>query len=88
MLAKKESELLGKLSLVNCRSIREKVSYFLSQQAAAHQSMSFDIEFSRQDLADFLCVDRSALSKVLSEMKREGLIDYHRNHFELRREAP
>lgn len=88
LLAKKESELLGKLSLINCRSIREKVSFFLSQKAAVHQSTSFDIEFSRQDMADFLCVDRSALSKELSRMKKEGLIDYHRNHFELRREAP
>ena len=86
-LAKNESELIGKLSLINCRTIREKVFYFLSQKAAVHRSRSFDIEFSRQDLADFLSVDRSALSKVLSEMKREGLIDYHKNHFELKREA-
>lgn len=88
LLAKKESELLGKLSLVNCRSIREKVSAFLAQRAAAQHSTSIEIEFSRQDMADFLCVDRSALSKELSRMKRDGLIDYHHNHFELRREAP
>lgn len=83
-LARKENELIGKLSLIHCRTTREKVSFFLSQKAIAHHSNSFDIEFSRQDLADFLSVDRSALSKELSRMKRDGLIDYHRNHFEIK----
>lgn len=83
-MAKKETDLLGKLSLIHCRTTREKVSFFLSQKALVHHSNSFDIEFSRQDLADFLSVDRSALSKELSRMKRDGLIDYYRNHFELK----
>lgn len=86
-LARKETELLGKLSLIHCRSTREKVSFFLSQEAALHRSKSFDIELSRQDMADFLSVDRSALSKELSRMKQEGLIDYHLNHFEIKEAA-
>lgn len=84
-LVSKETELLGKLSLINCKTIREKVLVFLAQQAEHHCSDCFEIEFSRQDMADFLSIDRSALSKELANMKRDGLIDYCRNHFELKK---
>lgn len=84
-LVSKETELLGKLSLINCKTIREKVLVFLAQQAEQHHSDCFEIEFSRQDMADFLSIDRSALSKELANMKRDGLIDYYRNRFELKK---
>ena len=46
-------------------------------------SRHFTIPFNRQELADFLSVDRSALSSELSRMRKEGLIDFHKNHFVL-----
>ena len=83
-LALKNVAILNKISLINCRSTREKVSLFLSRKAAVCRSNSFDIEFSRQEMADFLSVDRCALSKELARMKRDGLIEYDRSHFELK----
>lgn len=47
------------------------------------QSSTFDISFTRQQLADYLSVDRSAMSSELSKMQRDGLIRYNLNHIEL-----
>ena len=80
----KNYALLKKISLVNRRSTREKVSLFLSQKAAQCRSSCFDIEFTRQEMADFLSVNRCALSKELARMQRDGLIEYDYNHFELK----
>jgi Mn-dependent DtxR family transcriptional regulator len=46
--------------------------------------LDLHIPFDRQQLADYLSVDRTALSKELSKMKEDGLIDYHKNHFVIR----
>ena len=47
------------------------------------KSSSFDIPFNRQELADYLSVDRSAMSAELSRMRDEGMIDFKKNHFTL-----
>lgn len=83
-LALKNAVLVQKIALINRRTIREKISLFLSRKAAACRSNSFNIEFSHQEMADFLSVDRCALSKELARMKRDGLIEYERSHFELK----
>ena len=49
--------------------------------------MSFDIPFDRQQLADYLCVERAAMSAELSKLKKEGLLTTYRNHFELKKKA-
>lgn len=56
---------------------------YLSDQAFKHKSQSFVIPFNRQEMADYLLVDRSALSNELSKMKAEGLIDFWKNQFTL-----
>lgn len=54
---------------------------YLSEQAYLCGRNSFKIPFDRQELADYLSVDRSAMSNELSKMRREGLIDYRKNNF-------
>ncbi|MCI6877896.1 MAG: helix-turn-helix domain-containing protein [Solobacterium sp.] len=49
--------------------------------------LSFDIPFDRQQLADYLCVERTAMSAELSKLKKEGLLTTYRNHFELKKKA-
>lgn len=66
------------------RTIRERLLSYLSEQAAMNGSPSFRIPFSRQQLADYLGVDRSALSNELSKMQKEGLISFRKNEFQLR----
>ena len=55
----------------------------LSAESIRQSSLSFDIPFDRQQLADFLCVERAAMSVELSKLQKEGLLVTKRNHFEL-----
>ena len=59
------------------------MSYF-SEQISAQDSNKITIPFGRQQLADYLNLDRSALSKELIKMKKDGLIEYHKNVFEIK----
>ena len=56
---------------------------YLMQQAKKAGSNGFDIPFDRQELADYLEVDRSGLSAEISKLKKEGMIDSQKNHFKL-----
>ena len=75
--------LSQKLCQSSFKKIRQKLSVYLSSVALKKETNEFDIPFNRQELADYLNVDRSALSKELMEMKKEGLLDYNKNHFSL-----
>ena len=59
------------------------MSYF-SAEAQRLGKYEFDIPFSRQQLADYLAVERSGLSLELGKMRDEGLLDFHKNHFGLK----
>ena len=54
---------------------------YLSAQALRAGKSEFDIPLDRQQLADYLAVERSAMSAELGKMKREGLLDFHKNQF-------
>lgn len=82
ILASKNILLSQKIEHVSKRTTREKLLVYLSDQAA-HGSGEFDIPFNRQELADYLCVDRSAMSNELAKMQREGILRFRRNHFRL-----
>lgn len=82
-IAGKNLLLSRKIALLSRRSTRDKLLSYLSEQALTKGSDSFSIPFSRQELADYLCVERSAMSATLSRLKREGAIDYHRNQFRI-----
>ena len=63
------------------RSIRDKILRFLSYCHNSNGSTEFDISMTREELASYLAVDRAALSRSLGELKKEGIIDFHKNHF-------
>lgn len=81
--ADKNLILLSKIEVVSRRNIREKILHFLELHKLKNQSNIFLIPYSRKDMADFLGVDRSALSRELSRLKDDGLIDYEKNTFKL-----
>ena len=83
ILSKENIELIQKIENVSQKTIRDKLLTYLSNEAQKRHSNSFDIHFNRQDLADYLNVDRSAMSFELSKLQKEGLIEYNKNHFEL-----
>ena len=83
-LAEKNLRLNEKITHLGQRSRRAKILSYLSAEAQRHGSAEFDIAFSRQQLADYLSVDRSGLSMELSRMQEEGLLEYRKNHFVLK----
>jgi CRP-like cAMP-binding protein len=68
---------------ISSRTIRGKVLSYLNSQSVKRGNNEFDIPFDRQQMADYLNVDRTALSKELSNMKKDKLIDFRKNHFRL-----
>ncbi|MGI6590795.1 MAG: Crp/Fnr family transcriptional regulator [Eggerthellaceae bacterium] len=84
LIAQKNLGLSDKISCQMPRTVRGKLLVFLSRQAQEANSSEFDIAFNRQQLADYLGVDRSVLSSELSKMQREGLLETKRSHFVLR----
>ncbi|MGD9559898.1 MAG: Crp/Fnr family transcriptional regulator [Oscillospiraceae bacterium] len=83
LLAQKNVSLTQKIEIITQRSTRKKLLAYLSRQAQAAHSHRFQIPFNRQELADYLAVDRSALSAELSKMQQEGILQYDKNHFQL-----
>ena len=83
VFARKNIILAEKIEHITKRTTREKLLSYLSMQAANSGSGSFAIPFNRQQLADYLSVERSALSAEMSKLKTDGIINYKKNHFEL-----
>ena len=82
-ISEKNRRLVQKLGHISKRSTREKLISYLSEEAKRQDSADLTIPFNRQQLADFLSVDRSAMSNELCRMRDEGLIRFEKNHFEL-----
>ncbi len=83
LLANKNQELMKKVEVVTKKTLREKILAYLSQQAQLQGKEYFEIPLGRAELADYLCADRSALTRELSNMKKEGRLDYDKNMFRL-----
>ena len=83
VLANKILILNDKITHVGKRTTRDKLLSYLSAVSIRQASLSFDIPFDRQQLADYLCIDRAAMSAEISKLQKEGLIKTNRNHFEL-----
>lgn len=81
--SQKNLHLSRRIFHTSSKSIRGRLLSYLSFQASQQKTLSFEIPFNRQQLADYLSVDRSAMSNELSKMQKDGLIEVHRNHFTL-----
>jgi CRP-like cAMP-binding protein len=83
ILAQKNVLMQAKMEHITKRTTKEKLLSYLMEQARQKNTKTFDIPYNRQELADYLSVERSALSAEMSKLKAEGVIDYRKNHFEL-----
>lgn len=81
--ARKNLILSGRSFHTAPKTIRGRVLSYLNSMSLQKKSTDFDIPFDRQQLADYLNLERSALSKELGKMQREGLIKCRKNHFRL-----
>lgn len=83
VISEKNRKLVRKLGYMSRRTTREKLIAYLSEEAKRQNSGAFSIPFNRQQLADFLSVDRSAMSNELCKLRDEGLIEFEKNRFRL-----
>ncbi|MGI6166649.1 MAG: Crp/Fnr family transcriptional regulator [Eubacteriales bacterium] len=83
VMARKNLMMDEKLTHLTQRTTREKLLSYLSSESRRQGSASFEIPYNRQQLADYLSVDRSAMSSELSRMRDEGLITFEKNRFRL-----
>lgn len=81
--AEKNIMITERMTFMSRRTTREKLLAYLSAESARQGSSEFSIPFDRQQLADYLCVDRSAMSAELCRLRDLGVLSFHRSHFEL-----
>lgn len=86
IIAEKNTALNNKIYYMSHRSIRERLEAYFEDMAEAAGSLKFVLPFNRSSLADYLCVDRSAMSRELGKMKKEGLIGIEKNTVTLARQ--
>ena len=82
-ISEKNRGLVQKLDYMSRRTTREKLLSYLSEEAKKQNSASITLPFNRQQLADYLSVDRSAMSNELCKMRDEGLLELEKNRFRL-----
>ena len=78
---------MEKLKLLSKKNIREKVLAYLHNQSIKAGSSYFDLPYNKTELANYLSVDRSALSTTLSKLREEGLIDFDKKHYHINNKA-
>lgn len=83
VLAEKNLMLTKKMEYISKRTTRDKLLSYLSAQSLKNQNASFEIPFNRQQLADYLSVDRSAMSNELCKLRDEGILAFQKNSFHL-----
>ncbi len=81
LIAKKNLMLNQKIEILSKRTTRAKLLCFFDMQRGA--AKKFTVPFNREEMAQYLCVDRSAMSNELCKMRDEGLIRFHKNAFEI-----
>ena len=87
-ISEKNRKLVQKLGHLSKRSTRAKLISYLSEESRRQNKSTFTIPFNRQQLADFLSVDRSAMSSELCKMRDEGLLSFEKNRFTLTESSP
>ncbi len=87
MISEKAVDLSERVEVLSQRTIREKLTCFFLQMAGRQKSESFTLPFTMVDLADYLSIDRSAMTRELKRMKEDGMIEINRRNIRLHIEA-
>lgn len=81
VMAEANQMLMRKIEHTSQHSTKDKLLSYLSDESRRQKSRSFEIPFNRQQLADYLNVDRSAMSSALGKLRDEGILEFDRNRF-------
>lgn len=83
IISQKNMLLNQKIDILSRRNLRDKLMAYFLLQIDIHKKNQFEIPFSRSQLADYLCVDRSAMSRELGKMRDEGILEFNKNRFRI-----
>ena len=83
MLADKNLVLNNRLELISKKTTRAKLTSYLLHTMGAELKSNVSIPYNRNQLAEYLGVNRSAMSKELCAMRAEGILDFRKNNFEI-----
>jgi len=83
IISQKNMLLNQKIDILSRRNLRDKLMAYFMLQMENLRKNEFEIPFSRSGLADYLCVDRSAMSRELGKMRDEGILEFHKNWFRI-----
>lgn len=83
LMSEKTQALSEHLEILSRRTTREKLTAYFSMLAAKNKSLYFTLPFSQTSLADYICVDRSAMVRELKRMSDEGMIEIERRNVKL-----
>lgn len=86
IMAEKNALLISKIDILSKKTLREKITAYLLNEASNHNAKYFTIPMGRVQLAEYLNADRSALTRELNLMQEEGLIDFEKNTFRILKE--
>ena len=85
-MVEKNTELMERIEIISRKTIKEKILVYLKSQTMQSDSKYITIPFGRIELAQYLCVNRSALTRELAQMKKDGIIDFEKNTFRILKE--
>ena len=83
LLAERALAMNDRIQILSKLTLRKKLIAFFTNASRKAGSRTFSVSMNRDDMADYMGTNRSALSRELAEMKREGILDYYRNSFQL-----
>ncbi len=83
LIANKNIHLSGRIELLSKKTIRERILFYLQSEKLKNKNSEFEIPFSRNSLAEYLCADRSALSRELCNLRNEKVLEFNKNYFKL-----
>ena len=84
MISAKNRRLMERIEVSSQGSVREKILAYLSMEAQRQGKASFRLPLRRTQMAEYLCINRSAMSRELTALKNEGMIDFDKDYFTLR----
>lgn len=85
-MVEKNIQLMERVEIISRKTIKEKILVYLKSQTMQSDSKYITIPFGRMELAQYLCVNRSALARELAQMKKDGIIDFEKNTFRILKE--
>lgn len=83
MIARRNAKMAEQMEITSKKTLRERILTYLSQQIQKQGDVEVTSEMGRLELAEYLCVDRCALTRELNRMKSEGILDYHKNTYQI-----